>query len=58
MDDQGDVPGQHEAARYYEAGHHYAHVEANCIDAFSCLIFFSYCRAKIDVSELNAASGS
>lgn len=40
MDDQGDVPGQHEAARYYEAGHYYAHVEAERIDLFLSPFFF------------------
>lgn len=32
MDDQGDIPGQHEAKSHHEAGHYYAHVEAFCID--------------------------
>jgi hypothetical protein len=43
MDDQGNVPGQHEAAGYYEAGHYYAHVEAYCIDFF---IFINFVRLK------------
>lgn len=53
MDDEGDVPGQHEAARYYEAGHYHAHVEAKCIDAFS-YYFFNVSGAKIDIFGLNA----
>lgn len=55
MDDQGDVPGQHEAARYYEAGHYHAHVEAKCIDAFFVLSSsFNVLGAKIDIFGLNA----
>lgn len=44
MDDQGDVPGQHEAKGHYEAGHHYAHVEAFCIN-----FLFNAVKLRIDL---------
>jgi hypothetical protein len=49
MDDKGDVPGQHEAARYHEAGHYHAHVETKCIDSFVLYLLRLMCLgAEID----------
>lgn len=48
MDDQGDVPGEHETKGADEAGHHCANVEADAVDGGICMfIVSSFCSILV-----------